>query len=393
MRPKQLFKHFKNAALLLLTFAFFSLSVAVLAETAIRFGGCPAELTLSQVSERTLRIELAQLDEQGRPLRSEPSTILAPFPAVEKLRVRHLATGRAIRVGELRVAVRLEPLTVTVRRPDGKLVQELIFDQIAGTNFVTFRTGAPVLGLGEGAEQFDRRGHYYPMRNGQLAPFLPTHGATIPVPFLIGTDGWAMFIHRPWGEFDLREREGRFLLSPGPLTQSPLDLFLINLHEPADALAEFIRLTGHPVMPPKWVLGYMQSHRTLAGPDDPLRIAQTFREKQLPCDALIYLGTGYCTNGWNTGHGSLEFNPNSFDQPAQQFNALKALNFKVVLHVNHAPRNLFGTSLAETSDSPFHIRNYWNRHCQDFALGVDGWWPDDGDQLPVEARLARHRCY
>jgi alpha-glucosidase/alpha-D-xyloside xylohydrolase len=26
-------------------------------------------------------------------------------------------------------------------------------------------------------------------------------------------------------------------------------------------------------------------------------------------------------------------------------------------------------------------------------LGVDGWWPDDGDELPIEARLARHRCY
>jgi len=65
----------------------------------------------------------------------------------------------------------------------------------------------------------------------------------------------------------------------------------------------------------------------------------------------------------------------------------------VVLHVNHAPQNLFGTSLAEASDSPSHIRNYWNRHRADFALGVDGWWPDDGDELPVKARVARHRCY
>ena len=26
-------------------------------------------------------------------------------------------------------------------------------------------------------------------------------------------------------------------------------------------------------------------------------------------------------------------------------------------------------------------------------MGVDGWWPDDGDNLPIEARLARHRLY
>jgi alpha-glucosidase (family GH31 glycosyl hydrolase) len=359
----------------------------------IRFGGLPAELALSEVSERTLRIELSPLDEHGHPQTATPSSILVPFSAVEKLRVREITGLKQLDAGRLHVTIRSEPLTLTVRRQNGEIVQELVFDQVGGTNSVSFRTDAPVLGLGEGEAQFDRRGHYYRMRNGQLAPWLTTNGATIPVPFLIGTEGWAMFIHRPWGEFDLRDGKGHFLPSQGSSSPGPLELFVIDLDEPANALAEFVRLTGHPVMPPKWVLGYIQSHRTLAGPADPLHIAQTFRDKQLPCDALIYLGTGYCTNGWNTGHGSLEFNPNAFDHPAQQLNALHALNFKVILHMNHAPRNLFGASLAELSDSPLHIRNYWARHREDFALGVDGWWPDDGDELPVEARLARHRCY
>jgi alpha-glucosidase/alpha-D-xyloside xylohydrolase len=231
------------------------------------------------------------------------------------------------------------------------------------------------------------------MINGQLSPMLATHGATIPVPFLLGTDGWAMFVQEPWGEFDLRDGKGRFVPKAGLAEKEPLVIFLIAFTEPSEVMAEFVRLTGNPVMPPKWVLGYIQSHRTLAGPDDPVQIAKTFREKQLPCDALIYLGTGYCTNGWNTGHGSLEFNPNAFNHPAEQIQALHDLNFKVVFHINHAPRNMFGLSMTEKSDSPLHIKNYWARHREDFALGVDGWWPDDGDELPIEARLARHRCY
>lgn len=369
------------------------LPLAAVVAAPIRFGGLPAELTLSEVSERTLRIQLSPLDEHGPLQATAPSTVLVTFPTLEKLRLRQLVGAKELRVGRLRLVIRPQPLTVTVRRPNGKVVQELIFDNSDGTNSISFRTEAPVLGLGEGEQQFDRRGHYYRMRNGQLAPWLATHGAIIPVPFLIGTDGWAIFVHRPWGEFDLRQGKGRFIPSQESLAKEPLELFIMDLDEPANALAEFVRLTGHSVMPPKWVLGYMQSHRTLAGPEEPLRIAQTFRDKKLPCDALIYLGTGYCTNGWNTGHGSLEFNPNAFDHPAQQLDALHALNFKVILHVNHAPRNLFGTSFAEPSDSPLHIRNYWSRHREDFALGVDGWWPDDGDELPIEARLARHRCY
>ena len=409
--------------------------------------GAPVELTISEVSERTARIALTPLDEQGRALAGTPSTVLASFPAAEKFRARELAAEKKLRVGKLRVTVQPNPLTISVAQTDGKPVQELIFDHTNGTNVVAFRAHAPVLGLGEGEQQFDRRGHYFRMRNGQIAPLLATHGAAIPVPFLIGADGWALFFNRTWGEFDLREAKARFLPATGAPGHEPLEVFVVSVREPADALAEYLRLTGRPVMPPKWTMGYIQSHRTLLGPDDPLRIARTFREKQLPCDALIYLGTGYCTNGWNVVNGTIDFNTNAFPHPAEQLKALQAEHFKVILHVNQSPRNLFGTSIPHIDrssrresalttsssesvsgltsaatdifsrgpylttaerralgvpaatgtptdfDSPLHIRNYWQWHRPVFALGVDGWWPDDGDELPIEARLARHRCY
>ena len=432
----------------------------------IQFGGQNSELVISEVSERTARIELLPVGEQRR-RRAATSTILVSFPATEKFRARELQAEKEISVGKLRLILKSEPLAISIRRAespgtagvspiDGKLVQELVFE--SGTNSaVTFRTDAPVLGLGEGANQFDRRGVLYPMLNGQRAPFLATHGGTIPVPFLIGTDGWALFVHRPWGEFDLRDGKGRFLLRRGGSLsptggegqgEGALDLFIVDLREPVDALTEYIRLTGKPIMPPKWVMGYIQSHRTLAGSDEPLQIARTFCEKKLPCDALIYLGTGYCTNGWNVMNGTIDFNRNSFPQPAEQIKSLQAEHFKVILHVNQAPRNLFGTTIGsntkttadspsplngeragvrgengsaastnlfsrgpyltvarrralrppepgapEDFDSPLHIRNYWAWHRPVFALGLDGWWPDDGDELPIEARLARHRCY
>jgi alpha-glucosidase/alpha-D-xyloside xylohydrolase len=212
-------------------------------------------------------------------------------------------------------------------------------------------------------------------------------------PFLIGTEGWALFFHRPFGEFDLRGDKGRFIPRKEAAGKEPLDVFIVALKDPADAVAEYYRLTGKPVMPPKWTMGYMQSHRTLAGPEEPIAIAKTFREKKLPCDAVIYLGTGYCPAGWNVGHGTFEFNPATFPRPDESLKALHDLNFRVVLHINRAPRNMFGASVGESSDDPIHISNYWKRHAKLVKLGVDGWWPDDGDELPVEARLARHRCY
>jgi alpha-glucosidase (family GH31 glycosyl hydrolase) len=338
------------------------------------------ELIVSEISERTVRIQVVPLT-----LSPPHSTVLVSFDSTEKLRTRELATEREIRAGQLRVTVKPQPLTISIRRGDARLVQELTFDDSTNAS-IAFRTGGPVLGLGEGAQQFDRRGALYPMEPSWGGWNRPVLGSVVPSPFLVGTEGWALFFHTPEGRIDLREK-ARFL----PKTNGVLDMFVIDVREPADALAEYVRLTGRPVMPPKWALGYFQSHRTLAGPHEPLQIARTFREKNLPCDAVIYLGTGYCTNGWNTGHGSVTFNTNAF-VPAN-IKALHDENFKVVLHVNRAPRNLFGTSITEDSDSRSHIRNYWPRHRETFALGVDGWWPDDGDELPLEARLARHRCY
>ena len=87
-------------------------------------------------------------------------------------------------------------------------------------------------------------------------------------------------------------------------------------------------------MPPKWALGYMQSHRTLSSEADILAEARAFREKQLPCDTFIYLGTGFCPAGWNFGHDSFQLNTNVFtNDAATVIKELHDENLHVVLHV------------------------------------------------------------
>jgi len=42
---------------------------------------------------------------------------------------------------------------------------------------------------------------------------------------------------------------------------------------------------------------------------------------------------------------------------------------------------------------PDHIASYWEKHRPLLTLGIDGWWPDDGDELPIDSRLSRHLIY
>jgi len=371
---------------------------AVKAASPIRFEGVPVELTISQVSERTLRVELSPSDKQGRPQPESPPLGLVPFSTTEKLRLRELAGEKELRAGQLRVTIKSQPLTITVCRADRTLVQKLTFDNEGGTNSIVFQTAAPVLGLGEGGPQFDRRGELYSTRNGEGVSTLATYGARIPVPFLIGTEGWGLFMAEPRGEFDLRGAGGVFRPGRGT-TPGRADVFVVDAREPADAMREFTRLTGAPVMPPKWALGYMQSHRTLSTEADMLAEARTFREKQLPCDTFIFLGTGFCPAGWNLGHDSFQFNTNVFvHDAATVIQELHADNLHVVLHVVPLERKYpalhgqFPPLPGEQLDDQ-DIGVYWGRHRELFADGVDGWWPDEGDWFNVPSVLARHRMY
>lgn len=72
----------------------------------------------------------------------------------------------------------------------GRMVQQLRAD--VTTNTLTFLLGrGPLLGLGEGGPQFDRRGTVDQMRNGQDGYRLRTHGARVPVQWIVCTEGWA----------------------------------------------------------------------------------------------------------------------------------------------------------------------------------------------------------
>jgi alpha-glucosidase/alpha-D-xyloside xylohydrolase len=163
-------------------------------------------------------------------------------------------------------------------------------------------------------------------------------------------------------------------------------------------MGEWTRLTGRPEMPPLWTFGYLQSHRTLAGREAILQEAKTFREKKLPCDAMIYLGTGFCPAGWNTNNGDFTFNQKVMPDPKAMFDQLHQENFKVVLHVAYPVgiREFKGT-VRDACDSAKRAELqpscYWDMHRPVLATGVDGWWPDEGDALDLPSRLVRNRFY
>jgi len=297
-----------------------------------------------------------------------------------------------ISVGRFQLKISVEPVDITVANEQGNVIQQFARD--ANTGVLSFLLGSsPLFGFGEGGPQFDRRGSTDSMRSGQGAYELATHGGRVPIPWIIGTSGWAIFFHQPYGAFDFTGPQGKFQSSsPG----AALDLFLVASPDPATIMAEYARITGFAELPPLWSLGYQQSHRTLASREEVLTEAKTFREKKLPCDALIYLGTGFCPSGWNTENGSFAWNSRVFPDPKEMLDELHRDHFHAVVHAVILSDRLRGTVHDPCDLARFDEESascYWDAHRHDFAMGIDGWWPDEGDPLDIPSRLVRNRMY
>ena len=176
----------------------------------IVIAGQPVEIAVSSVSPDTVRITVRQIrseglapiattgalvqDEFGKPLgQYADGGIVSACPGGQSGRAIHATVG--------------SPPTIHVETPGGQPVQRFTLDATApGLSFLMGK--GPLLGLGEGGAQFDRRGSTDRMRNGQVTSEpdgyrLAIHGTRAPIQWLVEhRSGWGLFIHQPYGAFD-----------------------------------------------------------------------------------------------------------------------------------------------------------------------------------------------
>lgn len=133
-------------------------------------------------------------------------------------------------------------------------------------------------GLGEWEDSVDHRGKLRPMQLEVDAEFeSATNENHVPVPLLLGTSGWGMFVASTrLGAFDVAHKdpayvEATFAVAPVPhgttafdlpaapvvTTEGPepLRLYLFASDAPIDLVEHYYALTGHPRLPAPWALG------------------------------------------------------------------------------------------------------------------------------------------
>ena len=271
--------------------------------------------------------------------------------------------------------------------------------------------------------QFDRRGALDTMEPRWQSDM---YGSRNPVAMLLGTGGWGMFVATPWGQVDLRdanrgvflpfkptgkesapqtERNQQQALGKGipPIDQivpGLYDFFVFDARDPAGALKDFSAITGPAVMPPKWALGYMQSHRTLEDDKQMLGIVDTFRSKRSRSTRSSILAPASRRAAGTPVSRRSTSTPTWSSATRRRFLAdMHARHVKVVVHMVPWDRDklptLHGTIPAKAGEDvdASHIQSYWQQHVPLVTSGIDAFWPDEGDWFNLFERIKRHQLY
>jgi alpha-glucosidase len=219
---------------------------------------------------------------------------------------------------------------------------------------------------------------------------------------------WGLFLHSTWySAFDVGdEREDVLTLFT---LGGELDYYLFAGPTPAAVVEQLTRVTGRPALPPLWSLGYHQSRWSYASDSELQAIAEGFRSRRIPLDA-IHLDIDYMRD-----FRVFTWDSNRFPDPAATLAQLHGQNIRAVAivdpgvkndcsgdyavasqglagdHFIHNPDGSLFTAHVWPGESLFpdfcrpDTRRWWgDLHAGLLEAGVDGIWCDMNEPSAVD---------
>jgi len=241
-----------------------------------------------------------------------------------------------------------------------------------------------------GPVDLDHRGRVREVWNQHSPP------ASTIFPALLSLRGYALLIDNPCrARWDLGHSDPRSFSYEA--RGGGLQYYVIYGPDLSRLLRSFLELTGFPPLPPRWALGLLQSRYGYRSREELETIAQSFRSRQLPCDALML------DVFWFREMGDLAFDPQKWPDPREMIARLKRQGFRTVvieepyltLQSRNYPEALSRGFFARRYDGAPYTFDFWPGECGllDFSnpaarewwsekhqalleTGIDGWWTD-----------------
>lgn len=257
------------------------------------------------------------------------------------------------------------------------------FSQQDGHSIATFDVGdADLYGCGEVYGDLRRNGETVGLWNKDNGLYMTEGGKRLyqSHPWVLGVrkDGTAfgLIADNTWKSKLTTDRIVRFE-SKGPAFR----VVVIERQSPAEVLLELGRMSGTIEMPPLWSLGFHQCRHSYVPDTWAMQIADTFREKQIPCD-VIWLDILYMD-----GFRIFTFSPEQMPDPKRFNDYLHERQFKSVFMIDPGVKvdpdyfvdqqGTAGDYYVKTRDGQSFVGKVWpgDTHFPDFTRpDVQQWW-------------------
>jgi alpha-D-xyloside xylohydrolase len=223
--------------------------------------------------------------------------------------------------GELDISGRLRTLPLGRSTVDGSVV--------AYHESLTAAADEHFVGLGEKFTAFDKRGQRVVSWNYD-AFGAESERSYKNVPFYLSSRGYGVLVDSGTAtEFDICHSTHSSLQIVVP--DDLIDYYVLGGPAPAHVLARFDRLTGAPLLPPKWAFGtWISSGFFVDTQEAVLARARRIRDDAIPCDVLHLDCYWQTERHWS----DLRWNAERFPDPAGMLATLAEQGFRVCLWIN-----------------------------------------------------------
>ncbi|KAF9012644.1 alpha-glucosidase [Cyathus striatus] len=150
-----------------------------------------------------------------------------------------------------------------------------------------------------------------------------------------------------------------------------LDVFLMPGPTPEDVFKQYARLTGTPVMPTDWSLGYHQCRWNYVSTDDVRTVQKRFDEEDMPVD-VFWLDIEYAED-----HKYFIWNEKTFPDPVEMTNDVAALGRKMVVIIDpHLKRTQDYPVYKEATERDLLVKNKQNNEYEGWCWSGSSAWID-----------------
>ena len=288
-----------------------------------------AVLELKMCSQSVVRVRYAPdgVMEDERKSYAVGNDDLSPF----EVNVNEQAACYEIFTDKLRIRIDRSPLKLQIFDK----YQKLLFSDCAdrgrsaeGSRKVEYkilRRDEHFFGLGEKTGKLDRRGEQYKMWNSDKPCYSTVEDPLYKsIPFFMSNYHYGIFLDNTYKtefKFGTESRDWYSFEVP----DGEMVYYFIFGSDFKEIIGQYTLLTGKPIMPPKWALGFSQCRGLLTNEKLTYEIARGYRERGIPCDVI------YQDIGWTEYLQDFEWRKGNYTNPRKMLSDLDSMGFKVIL--------------------------------------------------------------